>query len=211
MRNITRKRFIPMTQFTTELLNFLTSLETAMNDLLQAELSAFLGYEPYEKVGYNSGNSRNGSYARKFETKYGTVQLTIPRDRNGNFSPALLPAYGRRDDHLEEMVIKLYQTGVTTREISDIIERMYGHHYSPATISNISKATQENVAAFHERSLEANYSVLFLDGTYLPLRDVEPLVKNVFISHLALHQKDRRLFLDMKSPQMKTMLLGPPC
>ena len=68
------------------------------------------------------------------------------------------------------MVIKLYQTGVTTREISDIIERMYAHHYSPATISNISKATQENVATFHERSLEANYSVLFLDGTYLPLR-----------------------------------------
>ena len=51
----------------------------------------------------------------------GTVQLSIPRDRNGDFSPALLPAYGRRDDHLEEMVIKLYQTGVTTREISDII------------------------------------------------------------------------------------------
>ena len=98
-----------MTQFTTELLNFLaqkqdideffrTSLETAMNDLLQAELSAFLGYEPYEKVGYNSGNSRNGTYSRKFETKYGTVQLTIPRDRNGNFSSALIPAYGRRDD-----------------------------------------------------------------------------------------------------------------
>ena len=77
-----------MTQFTTELLNFLaqkqdideffhTSLETAMNDLLQAELSAFLGYEPYDKLGYNSGNSRNGSYARKFETKYGTVQFPL--------------------------------------------------------------------------------------------------------------------------------------
>lgn len=170
-----------MPQFTTELLNFLaqkqdidkffrSSLETAMNNLLQAELSAFLGYELYEKVGYNSGNSRNGTYSRKFEIKYGTVQLTIPRDRNGNFSQALLPAYERRDNHLEEMVIKLYQNGVTTREISDIIERMNGHHYSPATISNISKATLENVAAFHERSLEANYSVLFLDGTYLPLR-----------------------------------------
>ena len=108
-----------------------------MNDVLQAELSAFLGYEPYEKVGYNSDNSRNRTYSWKFETKYGTVQLSIPRDRNGNFSPALLPAYERRDNHLEEMVIKLYQNGVTTREISDIIERMYGHHYSPATISNI--------------------------------------------------------------------------
>ena len=61
-----------MTQFTTELLNFLfqkqdvdefsrTSLETAMNDLLQAELSAFLGYETYDKVGNNYGNSRNGT------------------------------------------------------------------------------------------------------------------------------------------------------
>ena len=75
-----------MTQFTTELLNFLaqkqdideffrTSLETAMNDLLQAELSAFLGYEPYDKLGYNSGNSRNGSYARKLETKYGNCSV----------------------------------------------------------------------------------------------------------------------------------------
>ena len=73
-----------MTQFTKELLNFLaqkqdsdeffrTSLETAMNDMLQAELSAFLGYEPYDKLGYNSGNSRNGSYARKFEIKYGRL------------------------------------------------------------------------------------------------------------------------------------------
>ena len=118
-----------MTQFTTELLNFLaqkqdideffrTSLETAMNDLLQAELSAFLGYEPYEKVGYNSGNSRNKTYSRKFETKHGTVQLTIPRDRNGNFSLALLPAYRRRDEHLEEMVIKLYQIRVLLLYIS---------------------------------------------------------------------------------------------
>lgn len=66
-----------MTQFTTEFLNFLvkkrdineffrSALETAMNDLLKAELSALLEYEPYDKVVYNSGNSRNGTYSRKF-------------------------------------------------------------------------------------------------------------------------------------------------
>ncbi|MCC9883360.1 IS256 family transposase, partial [Streptococcus agalactiae] len=130
----------------------------------------FLGYEPYDKAGDNTGNSRNGAYTRRFETKYGGVNLLIPRDRNGEFSTALIPSYGRRDNHLEDMVIKLYQTGVTPREISDIIERMYGHHYSPATVSNISKATQEIVASFHERALEANYTLLYLDGTYLPLR-----------------------------------------
>ena len=186
-----------MTQFSTELLNFLaqkqdideffrTSLETAMNDLLQAELSALLGYEPYDKVGYNSGNSRNG-----------------------NFSPALIPSYGRRDDHLEEMVIKLYQTSVTTREISDIIERMDGHHYSPATISNISKTTQENVSAFHERSLEANYSVLFLDGTYLPLRRGAVNKECIHIA-LGITPEGQKVVLG-KSPQMKTMIHGPPC
>ncbi|HGK7859471.1 TPA: transposase, partial [Streptococcus pyogenes] len=97
-----------MTQFTTELLNFLaqkqdideffrSSLEIAMNDLLQVELSAFLGYEPYEKEGCNTGNSRNGTYSRQFETKYGLVNLIIPRDRNGEFSPVLLPSYARRE------------------------------------------------------------------------------------------------------------------
>ncbi len=69
-----------MTQFTTEFLNFLvkkrdideffrSSLETAMNDLLKAELSALLGYEPYYKVGYNSDNSRNGTYSWKFKVQ----------------------------------------------------------------------------------------------------------------------------------------------
>ena len=75
-----------MTPFTTELLNFLaqkqdideffrSSLETAKNNLLQADLSAFLGYEPYEKAGYNSGDSRNGTYSRKLETKYGDCSV----------------------------------------------------------------------------------------------------------------------------------------
>lgn len=77
LQHITRKRFIPLTKFTKELLNFLapkqdineffrSSLETAMSDLIQVELSAFLGYEPYDKVGYNFGNSRNGTYSCKF-------------------------------------------------------------------------------------------------------------------------------------------------
>ena len=75
-----------MTQFSTELLNFLaqkqdideffrSSLDTAKNNLLQADLSAFLGYVPYEKAGYNSGNSRNGTYSRKLETKYGDCSV----------------------------------------------------------------------------------------------------------------------------------------
>ncbi len=79
-----------------------------------------------------------------------------------------------------------------------------------ATISNISKVTQENVATFHERRLEANYSVLFLDGTYLPLRRGTVSKECIHIA-LGITPEEQKVFLDMKSLQMKTMLLGPPC
>ena len=57
---------------------FKNHLQTAINELLQNELSAYLGYERYSRNGFNSGNSRNGSYLRSFKTKYGELQLTIP-------------------------------------------------------------------------------------------------------------------------------------
>ena len=60
-------------------------LEIAINQLLQTELAEFLGYERYSYAGINTGNNRNGSYERSFDTKYGQLNLTIPRDRNGRF------------------------------------------------------------------------------------------------------------------------------
>ncbi|MBO9166752.1 transposase, partial [Lactiplantibacillus pentosus] len=69
-------------------------LEIAINQLLQNELAEFLGYERYSYAGTNTGNNRNGSYERSFDTKYGQLNLTIPRDRNGRFENHTLPAYG---------------------------------------------------------------------------------------------------------------------
>ncbi|MFW3579468.1 transposase, partial [Vagococcus fluvialis] len=83
-----------MTNFTTEIMETLINkgdlddlfrrhLELAINTLLQAELTAFLDYEKYDRTGFNSGNSRNGNYSRSFKTEYGELNLAIPRDRNG--------------------------------------------------------------------------------------------------------------------------------
>ncbi|WP_281528738.1 transposase, partial [Enterococcus faecium] len=64
---------------------FRCHLELAVNSLLQAELTAFLDYEKHDRAGFNSGNSRNGSYVRSIKTEYGELTLEIPRDRNGEF------------------------------------------------------------------------------------------------------------------------------
>lgn len=118
-----------------------------MNQLLQAELSSVLGYEPYER--FESPNARNGSYSRSFDTRYGKLHLTILRDHLGIFHQHLIPDYKRRSDHLEETVIQLY---------------------SPATISNLTEIVDEQVTAFHQRQISRQYAFIYLDATYLPLR-----------------------------------------
>lgn len=170
-----------MLNFTTEIMETLINkgdldelfrchLELAVNSLLQAELTAFLDYEKYDRAGFNSGNSRNGNYSRSFRTEYGELNLVIPRDRNGKFSQQTLPAYKRTNDSLETTIIQLFQKGITMSEISELIEKMYGHHYTPQTISNMTKIVSEDIIAFKERSLESRYSVIFMDATHIPLK-----------------------------------------
>lgn len=109
-------------------------IERAVNDLLEAELTAFLGYDTYARSGWNFGNSRSGAYYRKIDTQFGEIEIQVPRDRNGKFHQHTLPDYKQHLDVLEDMVIKLYSKGVTTREIAYLIDKMYGSHYSAGQV-----------------------------------------------------------------------------
>ena len=170
-----------MNDFTTEILKTLANkgdlnelfrvhLEKAVNTLLKTELTAFLDYEKYDRIGFNTGNSRNGSYDRTVKTEYGELHLQIPRDRNGEFKQQTVPAYRRTNDTLEETVIHLFRKGITMSEIADLIEKMYGHHYTPQTMSNITKSFTEEVTAFKGRELHDSYAAIYMDATYIPLR-----------------------------------------
>lgn len=170
MDNITTKLITRLSKNESITEIFRSDLEFAINTLLKSELTEFLDYEKYDRVGFNSGNSRNGYYERKLETEYGTLNISIPRDRNGEFEQKLIPSHQRRTGYLEEMIINLYQTGMTTSEISKIVERLYGHHYSKQTVSNISDQLIENINEFKERKLKRQYSVIYMDATHLSLR-----------------------------------------
>lgn len=170
-----------MTNFNTELYTALaqgisldtfirSELEIAMNQLLQTELTVFLDYERYDPIGYNSGNSRNGNYTRTVKTKYGEVCLTIPRDRNGDFNQQTIPPYKRQTDDLETTILQLYSKGITTSEIADLIEKMYGHAYTPQTVSSITQAIETSVDEFHKRLLSKRYLAVYGDSTYLNVR-----------------------------------------
>lgn len=170
-----------MNQFTTEIVQalvqkqditevFRSHLETAVNSLLATELTEFLDYEKYDRMGFNSGNSRNGSYERSLKTEFGELTIQIPRDRNGEFKQQTVAPYKRTNDTLEETVIHLFKKGITMAEISSLIEKMYGHHYTPQTISNMTKAVAETVEAFNNRTLYNRYVCVYLDATYIAVR-----------------------------------------
>ncbi|GIN91117.1 hypothetical protein J22TS1_21680 [Siminovitchia terrae] len=79
---------------------FRTHLETAVSTLLATELTSFLDYEKYDRIGFNSGNSRNGSYSRKLHTEFGDLNIQIPRDRNGDLTKRCSPTRLRQQNQL---------------------------------------------------------------------------------------------------------------
>lgn len=142
-----------------------------VEQMLQAELDEHLGYEKHSKEGHNSGNSRNGSYSKKVKTEsLGDMVLNIPRDRNSEFSPQLIPKGQRMSDKLEEAIIGMYSRGMTTSDISDQVKEVYGVEVSEGTISNVTNRIIDHIKEWQNRSLEAVYFTVWMDGIVLKVK-----------------------------------------
>jgi transposase-like protein len=139
---------------------------------LEAEMAAHLGYEPHERAGHNSGNSRNGTIAKTVQTGVGPVPLAVPRDRAGTFEPLLVPKRaGRIAGGLDDMVISLYAHGMSVRDITHHLEQVYGTVLSAETVSRITEAVMEEVRAWQSRPLDPVWAVVFLDAIIVKVRD----------------------------------------
>lgn len=142
-----------------------------VEEMLQAELDDHLGYGKYAREGRKTGNSRNGSYSKKVKTEsLGDMLLNIPRDRNSEFSPQLIPKGQRMSDRLEEAIIGMYGRGMTTADISDQVKQVYGVDVSEGTISNVTARINEHVKAWQARPLESVYYVVWMDGIMLRIK-----------------------------------------
>lgn len=142
-----------------------------LEQMLEAELSEHLGYEPYEASGRNSGNSRNGFYDKKVRSSgNGDVRIRVPRDRQGSFEPKIVPKYGSNTNELEEKILGLYARGVSTRDIQDTLTELYGVEISPSTVSKITEKVWDLVEEWQSRPLAAIYPIIYLDAIHIKLR-----------------------------------------
>ena len=146
-------------------------VQSAVNQIMGHELTAFLGYEKSEQGAATArGDARNGTYERRLSTAYGEISVSVPRDRNGEFETRLLPKGKRSTDDIGQTVLKLYKAGMTDSQIQEIVESLFHHKYSDSTISFMTDAIKEDVERFRRATLKERYFALFADAVYVPLR-----------------------------------------
>ena len=156
----------------------LTGHEGLLKGMLKAWLERGLEAELADHVGYDRGdagaalfpNSRNGTYPKTVASEIGDVELAIG-DRDGTFTPMLVPKGSRGLDGLDAMIVSLYAGGMTIRDMGHHLASTIGTELSHETISKVVDAVAEEVLAWQQRPLEALYPVIYLDGIVVKIRD----------------------------------------
>ena len=157
----------------------LDSLKKALTErALNAEMDHHLASDD------STGNTRNGYGRKTVMTDTGKLELDVPRDREANFDPQLIPKYQRRFPGFDDKIVSMYARGMSTREITGHLQELYGIEVSPDLISTVTDAVLDEVAAWQQRPLDAVYPLVFFDAIRVKIRD-EGMVRNKAI-HIAM-------------------------
>jgi putative transposase len=142
-----------------------------LSKLMDLELDQFLDRKRYQRI-KGSSNHRNGGYHRRFTLKrIGEVEVKVPRDRQSRFQTKVLPRSKRYEEAISRDISLMFLTGISTRSLSMISERLIGRHLSPEEVSLASKDLGEAVEKWRTRDLSPeNIKYLFIDGVNFSMR-----------------------------------------
>ncbi len=146
--------------------------------LLEGELTDHLGFEKHDQKAKATDNTRNGYTPKTVKSKFGEIDLDVPRDRKSDFEPQIVKKRQKDISGLEERIISMYAKGMTTRDIQAHIKDLYGYEISPETVSSITDKVMERAREWQSRPLESIYALIYMDAVFLKMR-VEGHVRNV--------------------------------
>lgn len=168
-----------------------------MNRAMQAELSDHLGYEPGDPAGRGSGNNRNGTSPKTVLTDAGAIPVSVPRDRNGEFEPQLIPKHQRRLNGFNDIIISLVARGMSTRDVQAHIADAYQVDISPELVSKITDAVLPELRAWQSRPLDAVYPIMYLDAIVVKVRADSAVVNRPVYIALAIDTDGRKHVLGL--------------
>ncbi|HRC03294.1 MAG: IS256 family transposase [Saprospiraceae bacterium] len=170
-----------------ELMSFLTSIQKrGIEKILEGEMDSHLGYEKHDKTG--APNSRNGFSNKKIKTSFGEDNIQVPRDRDGSFSPMLVPKRKGMAEGIENIIISLYSRGMSNSDIENQIRDLYNVEVSTSTISRITNAITEDIVAWQNRPLEDVYLIVWLDGIVFKVREQSKVINKTIYIAIGLRQ-----------------------
>lgn len=166
-------------------------LTESLNSILQAESTAQLGAEPYERSVTRS-DSRNGSRNRDLNTRIGTITLAVPRHRNVPFHTLVFDNYSRSEAALVTTMAEMVVNGVSTKKVARVMETLCGKSYSKSTVSEACKGLDKAVHSFKTRPLEGDYKFIYVDATYFKVRGEHRIGSKAMMVALAITDRGGR-------------------
>ena len=169
-----------------------------IEETLDGELDDKLGYDRYDYENKETDNSRNGHSKKTMHTSYGDMEVDIPRDRKGEYSPQLIPKYATTlTKDMEDKILSMYAKGMTTGDIESHMKELYGVDISDSTISRITDRVMPLVKEWQERPLEEVYAVVYMDAIHYHVRSEGRIVKRAVYIAIGIDMSGKKDVLGM--------------
>ena len=177
---------------------FRETIAEFMESGLDAEMDEQLGYERYDVQGKETDDSRNGHSKKTLRTSFGDTTIQVPRDRRGEFEPAILRKNQTSiSQDVEAKIISMYAKGMSTTDIGDHIRDIYGIEVSESTVSRITDKVLPEAREWQQRPLESIYAVMFMDAIHYHVRSEGQIVKKAVYIAIGIDLSGRKDVLGM--------------
>ena len=171
-------------------------LGRTIESMLTAELDNHLGYDPYERT--DSANARNGKKQKTLRSKYGEIPIEVPQEREGSFEPQIVKKRQKDISSIEDKIISIYAKGLTTRQISEQIEDIYGFEVSDGMISDITDKLLPDIQDWQQGPLSSVYPIIFIDAVHFSVRDNHVIKKLAAYVILGINEDGRKEVLSIQ-------------
>ena len=168
LRELINERNIKTTQDINDMLKDMFA--DVLQEALEAELDTELGYPKNGEMPEGNSNRRNGHTTKRVRSDRGEMDLSVPRDREGEFEPVIIKKHQKEVSGIEEQILSLYAKGVSVREIQAHLNNLYGIDVSPTLISNVTNRIMPVIKEWQSRPLQRTYAVVFLDAIHYKVK-----------------------------------------
>ncbi len=170
-----------------------------IESMLAAELDNHLGYDEYERS--DSSNARNGKKQKQIRSKYGEMTIDVPQDRNSSFEPKVVKKRQKDISNIEDKIISMYAKGLTTRQISDQVEDIYGFEVSEGMVSDITDRLLPEIEDWQQRPLSQVYPIVYIDAVHFSVRDNHVIKKLAAYVILGINEDGRKEVISIQIGQ----------